>query len=50
VDPQMPRLDENIATLKRLFNEPCLGVVPRLTDLSPERVGQYLSLPSEFEG
>lgn len=49
IDPQMPRLDENIATLKQLFNEPCLGVVPRLADLSPEQVGDYLSLPTEFE-
>jgi dethiobiotin synthetase len=50
IDPQMPRLDENIATLHRLFNEPCLGVVPRLTDLTPEQIGSYLSLPAEFEG
>ncbi|MDA8786840.1 dethiobiotin synthase [Porticoccaceae bacterium] len=50
IDPQMPRLDENIATLNRLFNEPCLGVVPRLTDLTPEQIGSYLSLPAEFEG
>jgi dethiobiotin synthetase len=50
IDPQMPRLDENIATLQRLFTEPCLGVVPRLTDLTPEQVGSYLSLPAEFEG
>jgi dethiobiotin synthetase len=49
IDPDMPRLDENIATLKRLFKEPCLGVVPRLTNLTPEQVGGYLSLPAEFE-
>ena len=49
IDPQMPRLDENIATLKRLFNEPCLGIVPRLADPSPEQVGDYVSLPTEFE-
>jgi dethiobiotin synthetase len=49
IDPQMPRLDENIATLKRLIREPCLGIVPRLTDLTPEQVGEYLSLPAEFE-
>lgn len=49
IDADMPRLDENIATLKRLFNEPCLGVVPRLTNLTPEQVGGYLSLPAEFE-
>lgn len=49
IDRDMPRLDENIATLKRLFNEPCLGVVPRLTNLTPEQIGSYLSLPAEFE-
>ena len=49
IDPQMPRLDENIATLKRLFNEPCLGIVPRLADPSPQQVGDYVSLPTEFE-
>ena len=49
IDPDMPRLDENIATLKRLINEPCLGVVPRLPDLTPEQVSGYLSLPAEFE-
>lgn len=49
IDPDMPRLDENIATLKLLINEPCLGVVPRLPDLTPEQVSGYLSLPAEFE-
>ena len=49
INPDMPRLDENIATLKDLINEPCLGVVPRLTNLTPEQVGGYLSLPVEFE-
>ena len=48
IDPDMPRLEENIATLKRLFNEPCLGTVPRLQNLTPEQVGSYLRLPAEF--
>ena len=47
--PDMPRLDENIATLKRLINESCLGVVPKLPDLTPEQVSGYLSVPAEFE-
>jgi len=49
VDPDMPRLEENIVTLRDMINEPCLGIVPRLTDLTPEQVGGYLSLPAEFE-
>ena len=49
IEPDMPRLEENIATLKRLFKEPCLGTVPRLQNLTPEQVGSYLSLPEEFE-
>ena len=49
IDPDMLRLEENIATLKRLFNEPCLGTVPRLQNLTPEQVGSYLRLPAEFE-
>ena len=49
IDPDMPRLKENIATLKRLINEPCLGTVPRLQNLTPEQVGSYLCLPAEFE-
>jgi dethiobiotin synthetase len=49
IDPDMLRLEENIATLKRLFNEPCLGTVPRLQNLTPEQVGSYLCLPAEFE-
>ena len=49
IDPDMPRLEENIVTLRDMINEPCLGIVPRLTDLTPEQVGGYLSLPAEFE-
>jgi dethiobiotin synthetase len=49
IDADMPRINENIATLKRIINEPCLGVVPRLTDLTPEQVGGFLKLPAEFE-
>lgn len=49
IDAEMPRLEENIATLRKAFNEPCLGIVPRLTDLAPEQVATHLSLPAEFE-
>ena len=45
LDTEMPRLQENIDTLKQLINEPCLGIVPRLDDLSPEQVATFLSVP-----
>jgi dethiobiotin synthetase len=43
----MPRLDENIDTLKRLIPEPCLGIVPRLSDIAPNQVATYVSLPKQ---
>lgn len=46
VDKDMPRLEQNIDTLKRLIAEPCLGVVPRLADKSPKQVASYISLPN----
>ena len=45
LDPEMPRLQENIDTLKQSINEPCLGTVPRLDDLSPEQVATFLTVP-----
>ena len=46
LDPEMPRLQENIDTLKQCINEPCLGIVPRLDDLSPEQVATFLTVPA----
>jgi dethiobiotin synthetase len=46
LDPEMPRLQENIDTLKQCINEPCLGTVPRLEDLSPEQVATFLTAPA----
>ena len=43
----MPRLDENIDTLKRLIPEPCLGILPRLSDTAPNQVAAYVSLPKQ---
>ena len=45
LDEDMPRLEQNIDTLKQCINEPCLGTVPRLDDLSPQRVAEFLSVP-----
>lgn len=49
VDPDMPRLEENIATLRDRLAAPCLGVVPRLADPTPELVGQHLQLKEILE-
>ena len=45
IDPDMPRLDENIDTLKQRIAEPCLGTVPKLKDISPQQVAEYLTAP-----
>jgi dethiobiotin synthetase len=47
LDTEMPRLQENIDTLKQCINEPCLGTVPRLDDLSPEQVATFLTVPAQ---
>ena len=47
MDTNMLRLQENIDTLKKTFPEPCLGTIPRLSDISPQQVGNYLTLPNE---
>jgi len=47
LDPDMPRLQANIDTLKQCINEPCLGTVPRLDDLSPEKVATFLTVPAQ---
>ena len=45
IDPDMPRLNENIDTLKQRIAEPCLGTVPKLKDISPQQVAEYLTVP-----
>ena len=45
LDPDMPRLEENIDTLKQLIAEPCLGTVPRLDNLSAQCVAEFLTVP-----
>jgi dethiobiotin synthetase len=46
IDPDRPRLNENIDTLKQRIAEPCLGTVPKLKDLSPQQVAEYLTVPT----
>ena len=45
LDTEMLRIDENIDTLKQMLTEPCLGVVPRLSDVSPQQVAAHLTIP-----
>lgn len=45
LDTEMLRMDENIDTLKQMLIEPCLGVVPRLSDISPQQVAAHLTIP-----
>ena len=47
LEPEMPMVEENIATLRDLFDEPCLGVIPHLLDPSGQSVATYLMLPKE---
>ncbi len=44
LDPEMPRLGENIDALGQRLRAPCLGCVPFLADPSPSALAQYLSL------
>lgn len=45
IDADMPRLTENIDTLKQRIAEQWLGTVPRLDDVTPQRVAAYLTFP-----
>lgn len=45
LDTEMLRMEENIDTLKQMLIEPCLGVVPRLSDVSPQQVAAHLTIP-----
>lgn len=45
IDEDMLRLDENIDTLKQLIDEPCLGVIPRLAEKTPQQVATFLTVP-----
>ena len=45
LDTEMLRIDENIDTLKHMLIEPCLGVVPRLSEITPQQVAAHLTIP-----
>ena len=42
VDPQMAARDENVATLRERLPAPCLGIVPRLSAVTPAAVAARL--------
>ncbi|MBM3386741.1 MAG: dethiobiotin synthase [Betaproteobacteria bacterium] len=44
VDPSMPHIEANLATLSAEIQAPCWGLVPRLPDPTPEAVAAHLSL------
>jgi len=43
-DPEMSCYQENLDTLQGILAAPLLGEVPHETDLSPERIAQYLDI------
>jgi dethiobiotin synthetase len=48
VDADMPRLEENLATLRQRIDAPCLGTVPHLASADFRQAAEYLQLPAEF--
>ena len=44
VDAEMSCYQENLETLKRQIDEPCLGIVPHLKNPSATEVAQYLNI------
>lgn len=45
LQPEMPRLQENLETLRTAIPAPCLGVLPYLPSHDPADAVQYLQLP-----
>lgn len=47
VDPQLPHVAQNLDALARgLGSAPCLGLVPRLPEPTPEAIAPYLNVPA----
>ncbi|WP_027910055.1 dethiobiotin synthase [Pseudomonas sp. URMO17WK12:I4] len=44
VDPNVARLDDNLATLAERLPAPCIGQVPFLPSIAPQQVAQHLDL------
>ncbi|MBV1871205.1 MAG: dethiobiotin synthase [Gammaproteobacteria bacterium] len=46
IDPKMSGTQQNICTLKRSIEAPCLGVIPHLTSASPTDAAAFLDVGS----
>lgn len=46
VEPEMPYIDDNLATLLEVMSAPCLGVIPYLSEPIASIAAQHVSLPS----
>ncbi len=44
VEPDMPALEGNLATLRNMIAAPCLGEVPYLAEASAEKAAEFLSI------
>ncbi len=44
-DKNMKFIDENIETLKNYIAAPCLGVVPFIEGVTPQKAAEFISLP-----
>jgi dethiobiotin synthetase len=44
IDPGMLEMESNLETLREGIDAPCLGFVPFLQEVSPQRVADYLRL------
>lgn len=50
IDPEMPVRDENLATLTRLIDAPCLGRAPWMESPDPRQVAAHLDLAPLLAG
>ena len=50
IDPEMPRLNENIETLNAVIPAPCLGIRPYLDSNNCIEAAQYLKFDALIQG
>lgn len=50
IDPEMPRLNENIETLNAVIPAPCLGIMPYLDSNNCIEAAQYLKFDALIQG
>ena len=44
IEPDMPALQENLATLRKRIDAPCLGTIPRLDPCNAETAAQHIDM------